>query len=564
MLMVLAEVTADSLPNESPTAQAKEALSILERARDLRPQSTRSIHLQRAGCLEKAGDAEEAKRELASAENTQPDGAFDHFLSGLERYKRGLLKQARQHFDAALRAQPSHFWAQCLLAICDLNTRPPRPAEAKIHLTACLQHHEDLAWLYLLRGFASGELGAAAANQAEALAHFDDAEADYRAALEHDPSGKFRYALLANRGLVRFRRRQVDLAVADLKEAIALEPRHIHAYVTLAQISREQHQLELALEQLTKAIALEPDLAPLYRTRARWNLERPDPSPAVRAAALADLKTAIEHGSPGSRELAQDHAQRARLLLFDKQFEQAVQACDLALRINPDDSDVQRSRVTALVELKRYDEAIAACDACLRGNSQSADLLALRGLAKSKRNDFGGAIGDYTLALARRPLDSVLHARRGWAYLVSGAPQLARHDFEEAIRLDPSSADAYSGRGSAAVALGRYHEAVTDADLALDHGESDARILYSGARIFAQAAEAVAKESRAHGQRDVTEIHRYQDRALTLLAGALERTPPAVRTAFWRDVVCTDHAFTGIRRLARFARLAAVHAQPGS
>ena len=36
--------------------------------------------------------------------------------------------------------------------------------------------------------------------------------------------------------------------------------------------------------------------------RARWNLERPDQSPAVLAATLADLNKAIELGPSGSRE----------------------------------------------------------------------------------------------------------------------------------------------------------------------------------------------------------------------------------------------------------------------
>ena len=93
------------------------------------------------------------------------------------------------------------------------------------------------------------------------------------------------------------------------------------------------------------------------------------------------------------------------------------------------------------------------------------------------------------------PPSPFLHARRGWAYLVSGAPHLALRDFEEAIRLDPSSGDAYSGRGSALVALGRCREAVADAEESLRHGESDARSHYSAARILALAANRSRKRA---------------------------------------------------------------------
>ena len=158
MLMVLADAVSQPLPGESSVRQAEEALRILQRAAELRHQPTRAYHLRRAACLKSAGDADGAKQELAAADRIKPDGAFDHFLSGLERYKQRLLTQARSHFEKALDAQPNHFWAQCLLAICDLNTRT-NPGEAKAYLTGCLQSHSDLAWLYLLRAIRLGPDG---------------------------------------------------------------------------------------------------------------------------------------------------------------------------------------------------------------------------------------------------------------------------------------------------------------------------------------------------------------------------------------------------------------------
>jgi serine/threonine protein kinase/predicted Zn-dependent protease len=557
MLMVLAEAVAEPLPGESPSRQARAALLILERAVGVRRQPTQAYHLRRAACLVRAGDATAAERERTAAKSMRPDGAFDHFLIGLEWYKRGLVTEARRHFDAALQAEPKHFWSQCLLAICDLNSRPPQAAEAKAYLIACLQSHPDLAWLYVLRGYAFGQLGAAASVSEEASAHFEAAEADYRAALRLDPEGKFRYALLVNRGLVRFQSRKLDLAIADLKQAIELNPRQLNAFVTLAQIYRHQHRLDLALKQLGEALALRTDSAPLYRTRALWNLERKNPSPAVRAAALGDLDQAIRFGSAGSRELAQDRAARAHLFLLSKRYEEALLDCDAALQINPNESEANHWRVVALLELKRYNEVIDSCDHFLRDGKSSVELLELRAVAKSKRNDFPGAIEDYTLALAQHPQASTLHARRGWAYLVSGAPRLALGDFHEALRLDPSSADAYSGRGSALVALGQIREAARDAEASLRHGEPEPRMLYNAARIMAQAAQSLAKDTSPRGRADLASVRRYQERAIAFLALALKQTPLEARALFWRDVVQTDQAFSAMRRLPEYLRLAA-------
>ena len=548
-LMVLADAVSQPLPGESSVRQAEEALRILQRAAELRQQPTRAYHLRRASCLKSAGDADGAKQENAAADQIKPDGAFDHFLSGLERYKRGMLSQARSHFEEALRAQPNHFWAQCLLAICDLNTRT-NPGEAKAYLTGCLQSHPDLAWLYLLRGFASGE-----------MRMFDAAEADYREALKRDSDGRFRYALLANRGLARFQNRKWVEAAADLDEAIKLNPRKCSAFVTRAQIYRQEHRLDEAIKHLDRAIALKPpNSAPLYRTRALWNLERRDLTPAIRAAALGDLEQAIQLDSPGSRDLAKDLAKRAQVLLQAKRYPEALDACDRALKITPTDAEAHRWRVAALLELKRYQDVIDSCDGYFRAGNPSADLLELRGLAKAKRNDFAGAIEDYTLALSLQPKGSHLHGRRGWAYLVSGAAQLARRDFEEAIRFDTSSGDAYCGRGSALVALGHCQDAAADAEESLRHGEPEPRLLYNAARILAQAAESASKEASRQARPDLASIRRYQDRALKLLGQAIERTPPEEQPTFWRDVVRGDHALSSIRRLPEYARWAAEYA----
>jgi tetratricopeptide (TPR) repeat protein len=556
MLMVLAEATAHPRPGESAERQARAAIRILDRAAELRQQPTHAYHLRRAACLERAGDAEGAMRERAAAERIQADRAFDHFLSGWERYKRGLLAQARRHFQIALGTEPNHFWAKCLLAICDLNARPAQPAEAKAYLTGCLQTHPDLPWLFLLRGFASGQVAVAAPTRAEADAEFECAEADFRDALRRDPAGRFRYALLANRGLIRLQAQRWEDAAADLREAIALSPRQYSAYVTLAQVYRKQHKLDLALEQLGRAIALKPDSAALRRTRALWNLERPNPTPAVHAAALRDLEEAIRRGSAGSPELARDHAKRGYVLLLERRPAEALEACERALDIHPSDAEARRVRLMALLELRRYDQVIDSCDVHLRSDRPSADLLELRGSAKVKRNDFAGAIEDYTVALSLRPAVSSLYCRRGWAYLVSGAAQLARRDFEEAIRLDPSSGETYGGRGSALIALGRSREATADAEEAARRGGAEPRTLYNAARILAQVAELAAGDVGRRGRGDIATVRHHQDRALQLLSQALQRTAPDQRAAFWRDVVQTDRALSILRRLPGYARYA--------
>ena len=139
---------------------------------------------------------------------------------------------------------------------------------------------------------------------------------------------------------------------------------------------------------------------------------------------------------------------------------------------------------------------------------------------------------------------------------MTGAIQLARRDFEEALKLDPNSGDAYAGRGSTRAAQGQHREAVRDAEESLRHGDVEPHVVYTAARTIAQAAQAAATEPRVRGKPDLGAIRSYQDRAMELLRRAIEQMPREARSAFWRDVVHSDPAINSIRRLSAYARLA--------
>jgi tetratricopeptide (TPR) repeat protein len=145
---------------------------------------------------------------------------------------------------------------------------------------------------------------------------------------------------------------------------------------------------------------------------------------------------------------------------------------------------------------------------------------------------------------------------------MSGGYELARSDFDEAIRLDPAGAEAYSGRGSTLVALGQFRAAVKDAEESVLHGDIEAHLVYTAARTLAQAAQSAAREPRPRGKPDLNIIRDYQDRAMKFLRQAFELTPPEARAAFWREVVEPDPALSGIRRLAEYARLAQSYGPP--
>jgi tetratricopeptide (TPR) repeat protein len=551
--------------------QPDQGLQLLDQAAELRP-PTQAYHLRRADLLARRGDAAAADTERVRAKALPTSSAIDHFLSGKDNYKRREWSAALAHFDEVLRIQPDHFWAHCLSAICDLQLS--RPIQAKAELNACLQTEPSFAWLYELRGFASYQVAVLARLAAENLqtkgntlraemqSQLKAAEADFATALEllkQKPNDELQYVLLVNRGLLWLERREWNKATADLEAAIRLNGAGWQALELLAQVYDRQDKPDQAIAQFARAIALNPNLAPLYRARADVDLRRKDQNSSQRERALRDLETAIRFEPPGSPFLSFDQTNRGTLLLREGRNSEALAACDRALEVDPNFLVAHRLRIDVLRKLKRHAEVIRSCDALVARGKPSADLYELRALAKQDLSDYQGAIEDDTLAIALRPGNAALLARRGGLFLVTDAPRSALRDFDESIRLDPSSpssTDAYLGRGLARATLRLHRQAAADASRAVRVGELSDTRLYNAARIYARAAIAAAAEAKKTGQDAVGLVSRYQDQAVALVRQAVTRLPAANRPTFVRDVVQTDPALTTLRHRLRSLELA--------
>jgi tetratricopeptide (TPR) repeat protein len=564
LLLVLADAVAQPLAGEDPAAQADLALGVLEQAARLHPQPTRTYRRARGDCLHRKGDEAGAAGEWAAADALQPVTVHEHFLAGREGYRRDDWTTALQEFETVVRIQPGHFWALCLGAIAAVQRQAP--AMAKLGLSACIEREPRFAWLYLLRSYASAQaaLQARVASktlesrdgsiEAAAEVQFDAAEADADKALEllgEKGNTGLRYAVLVNRGLARFQRGRLEASVADFQEAIRLDPRHSFAFDDLALVLLAQRKWDEAVEQFTRAIALKPEWVRLYRDRALVQETRNDQTPAHRAAALADLDQAIRLEKPGDPLQAADHARRGELLRRDRQFAEALAACDAALKIAPDLDTAHRLRVWLLLDLQRPDEVIASCDGALAKGKPWPDLYEVRGMARAQRRDYLGAIDDYSAALLLRPGRPRVLTSRGKAYLVTESLRPALRDFDEALRLDPTSGEAQSGRGLALALLGDHRGATAAADQSLRDDPVPAERYYHAARIYAQAAVAAANEVTRNGPAAVALVDRYQVRAVALVKRALEATPPGRRAAFWQDLVAADPALRTLQRRLR-------------
>jgi tetratricopeptide (TPR) repeat protein len=545
-------VLAEAVAQERSVAKLRDAIQILERAEALRP-PMRAYCLRHAHYLEQLGRLDEARKERDRAPR-EPASAMDSFLLGYDQQREGKLVPAIHSFESALHREPGHFWARYFLAICYL--RLDRPAEAraaKANLTACLEQQPKFVWIYILLGFAHGQ-----------LQEYEAAEDDFQRVLDLKPNDDARYAALVNRGVLRSRRTGWAVrAKDDLERAARLKPDQYPAHANLARLYQVQKQLDAAVGELGLAIIiaepqvrsgrLEPGaLAVLYYNRAWLRWQCGDPK-----AALRDFD-----GSLREKAAPETHAARGRLLYQMGNYAEAVKAQDAALAGDPDLVNAHRWRAEAWLALEGYPQALRSFDRYLKapdpkaGPGVLADVYRARGVTRAKRRDYAGAIDDYHCSLNLKP-DSATRAHRGWAYLVSEAPRLAGRDFEEAIRLNRNNADAYNGRAQVHLQLGRYHEALAAAEEAARRGPNDLRINWMAGRIIALALGKLDGEGRF--RREVLLARdRYQLQAVNYFRRAIELTPEKDQKAFWEKYIQSNPQVVGsLRDCPEFRQLAA-------
>jgi tetratricopeptide (TPR) repeat protein len=560
LLLVLSDVAESS-------ADAGLALDAALRLR----QPTPAFHLRRAAWLGRANEPGRARAELHLAAQLKPTTPLDHFLLGKDAYKRNEYLAAIEQFDSVFETRPNHFWAHCIAGFCNMHLK--RPQTAKAEFTSCLQTEPNFAWLYHYRGYASfqtaqlaragaAELGGASeVLKREIVRSLELAERDFARGLkllENNPSSQLRVAFLTDRGLLAFERHDWQNAATAFQSAIDLDGTQYSTYASLANALFKQGKVDEAIEKFTSAIALRGDVAALYRARAEILMAQKESTKAQRARAIGDLEQSIRlenRGSPRDPEqLCRDQVNRARLLLREGRDEEALAACDSALKVDSAYPPAHQMRLDLLRKLKRYDDLIRSCDAVIAGGKPTAHEYHFRALARENKREFTAAIEDLTQAIALRKGSAPLLLSRGQLYLVTDAPKSALRDFEEVIRLESTNADAFTARGLARVALGEYPEAVADASKALGMSEPTSLRLYKSARIYAKAAIAVSGDIRRQGRDAAALAERYQEQAVALVRKAVERQQSSEREAFLRDlrdVVQTDPAMKPLRRRLR-------------
>ena len=303
----------------SQAAPPAEALRILDRAVQLRPQLTASYYLRRADGLDRAGDRAGRDREVQAARALRPSTALDYLLNGRELVVRRDFDEAIRSLDRSLQLDPDQTSAQLLLAVCDLTIQPKRSREAIVSLSACIRANPGVAGLYLLRASAYGEEG----NQALAKAA-ETGTGDPEPG--HDPG-------------------RASLVEKRLGRSLA-EPGRDPGRASL--------RASLVEKRLGRSLAL-PESRETAPEAARWRRA------AIEAfeAAEADFGRALKL-EPGDDRRYGLLTHRALLRLRADRLDEAMADLDAAIRLRPDAYQAHTTRAQVFQRQGRLDDAFAA------------------------------------------------------------------------------------------------------------------------------------------------------------------------------------------------------------
>lgn len=150
-----------------------------------------------------------------------------------------------------------------------------------------------------------------------------------------------------------------------------------------------------------------------------------------------------------------------------RQVEGQIEQASAALQINPDDIAAYKQRAEARSRINDYQGALADYDQILQRRPNDTEARLARAMYRSIEGDEANAIQDYSYVLQRDPKNLKALQSRAQEYWVLDKLQPALADYNALIKLSPSDPLLYLDRGDLRLELKDYKGAIADANAAL-------------------------------------------------------------------------------------------------
>jgi len=228
-----------------------------------------------------------------------------------------------------------------------------------------------------------------------------------------------------NRGNTRWTKGELEAAIKDNEQCIALNPRNAKCYIGLGNALSDLGRYDEAFRAYDTVLKLRPDLSDGYNGRGR-------------------------------------------IFGYKGQVDAAIREFNKAAELDPEFAQVFYNRATAYDAKGNFDAAIDSYDRVIRLRPDHAKAYNSRGVDYDRKGATDAAIRDYGRAIGVKPDFVEAYNNRCSALEVKGQFDAAIADCDKAIGLKPDFAEAYSNRGNAQQNNGQYQAAIKDYDKAIE------------------------------------------------------------------------------------------------
>ncbi len=455
--------------------------------------------------------------QLSAAQAAVAVGSFDHANSFLQRAAGLNANYYRLH---AIRGQIAHLQEHDSDAVQEytaaLSHLPASPAEGPLY---GIQIHMDLMSLYRNLG-----------NEDASRQQLQTAQTEIGALDEQGPG---RTPFLRLRALIKMNLGNLDSALKDMNEALALSPHDpnslqldgdllmkfgrtedaIAVYKRVLAIDSRNRFALTSLGYASRAVGRDQDarryferLAKNYPTlyvpylalgdmyAAHRDFAKAEAS-YTKAYKLAPRNTLIVAGamnaaieaqkldlaavwlSRATAKMQQEPqmlAQRERFLRLKGEYLQSAEVGREAIKVLPQNRDVVVYLGYDLLQLEKYDELQQLTSKYDKAFPKDSDIPLLAGYVHKHSGELDKALQDFTEALKRNPDVVTAHVNRGYVLNDLHQPEAAAADFEAALKREPKNGQAHLGLAYADLNLNRLQAAVRQSQLAeRDSGDSE-------------------------------------------------------------------------------------------
>lgn len=156
---------------------------------------------------------------------------------------------------------------------------------------------------------------------------------------------------------------------------------------------------------------------------------------------------------------------RGLLQMQSGKIQDAIDAFEQAMKLNPGDSRALMLRGVAAARLGRHEASLDYYNQALEIDPGSVEAYQSRGLAMMKLDRLPQAVADFTKAVTLNPKFEEGFVRRGLAYGRLGDFEKSVADNTSAIAINPKNPLSYNNRAAAYKALGQNDRAAADAEI---------------------------------------------------------------------------------------------------